>query len=425
MALLAFGINHRTAPVNLRERAAISPEQVISALREARTAAGLHELAVLSTCNRTEFYGVAEPDAAEALRDWLAEARGIDADALRAVWYCHEDAEAVRHAMRVAAGLDSMVLGEPQILGQMKAAHADAHAAGTLGSGLEQLFQSTFNAAKQVRTETAIGASPVSIAFAAVTLARQVFASLAQAPVLLVGAGEMNTLVARHLREQGVGSLMIANRTPARAEALAAETGARVIDWARLDDALAEADMVVSCTASPVPVITRDAVRRALARRRHRPLLLIDIAVPRDIEPAVADLDDTFLYSVDDLQSVVDAGWRNRQAAAEAAEHLIAQQVVQFSARLRIQQEGVRRIRHLREQTLAMAEAERARALAALARGEAAETVLSRLEHALLNKWLHAPTVALRELAATGDDAGLQRLAEQLDARRHGRGRRS
>lgn len=425
MGLLAFGINHRTAPVDLRERAAITPSALAESLRAACAVAGLQELAILSTCNRTEFYSVAEPPAADRLRAWLAETRGIPEALLTPVWYCLSDTEAVRHAMRVASGLDSMILGEPQILGQMKTAYADAVRAGTLGPGLEQLFQGTFAAAKQARTETAIGASPVSIAFAAVTLARQVFASLSDAPVLLVGAGEMNTLVARHLREQGVRSLSVVNRTRARAEALAAETGAQVVDWHALDEALAAADMVVSCTASPVPVITAEAVKRALRRRRHRPLLLIDIAVPRDIAPDVADFDDVFLYSVDDLQSVVDAGWRTRQAAAAQAERLIDEQVIAFATRQRIQQEGVRRIRQLREQTEALAETAARRARAALARGQDPHQVLARFQHDLLNTWLHAPTVALRELAAAGDDVALRQLAEQLDASRHGRGRRA
>lgn len=414
MALLAFGINHRTAAVALRERAAITPDALTAALREARTDAGLKELAILSTCNRTEFYGAASPEAAEAMLAWLARSRGIAVEELRQVWYCHAGEDAVRHAMRVASGLDSMILGEPQIFGQMKVAYSEAAAAGTLGPELERLFQGTFAAVKQVRTQTSIGASPVSIGFAAVTLARQVFESLADTPVLLVGAGEMNTLVARHLREQGVTDLMIVNRTLARAEALAQEIGGEALPWSMLGEALIRADMVVSCTASPDVVIGQAAVRAALGRRRHRPLLLIDIAVPRDIDPAAAAFDDVFLYTVDDLQSVIDAGWRQRQAAAEEAERLIAERVQRFSAQQRIQQDGTALIRALRTQSQQMADAEQARALDQLRLGVDPAQVLARFQHNLMNKWLHAPTVGLRQLAAGSDEAELARAAALL-----------
>lgn len=417
MALLAFGINHKTASVDLRERAAFTPEALVPALRAASQAAGLQELAILSTCNRTEFYGAAEQSATQVrqrMLEWIARERGLAAEQLDPVWYCHEGGEAVRHAMRVAAGLDSMILGEPQIFGQMKSAYHVAAEAGTLGHHLEQLFQETFAAAKQVRSETAIGASPVSIGYAAVNLARQVFESLARTPVLLIGAGEMNTLVARHLREQGVSDLVVINRTLSRAQALADEVGAAVLPWSALPEALARADMVVSCTASAMPVVSAAMVRHAMASRRHRPLLLIDIAVPRDIEPAVAALDDVFLYSVDDLQTVVDASWRQRQVAAEAAEQLVDQRVARFDAGRRVQQEAGELIRRFRAQALALADAEQAQALARLRRGVPVEDVLARFQHNLLNKWLHAPTVSLRELAAADDAEALQALARQL-----------
>jgi len=414
MGLLAFGINHKTASVALRERAAFTPDALADALRRAREQTGLSELAILSTCNRTEFYSAAEPGAADAMLGWLARERGIPVDELRPVWYSHADQEAVRHAMRVASGLDSMILGEPQILGQMKTAYSDAAAAGTLGPELERLFQNTFAAAKQVRTRTSIGASPVSIGFAAVTLARQVFESLSDTPVLLVGAGEMNALVARHLREQGVDELMVVNRTLARAETLAREAGAEAMPWSLLADALARADMVVSCTASAEPVISLAQVRAALRQRRHRPLLLIDIAVPRDIDPAVAELDDVFLYTVDDLQSVVDAGWRQREAAAAQAEALISARVQLFAGQRRIQQDAGATIRALRERAQRQADDERGRALDAIRQGGDPEVVLARLQHNLLNKWLHTPTVALRQLAAAGEGEQFARLATLL-----------
>ncbi len=414
MGLLAFGINHKTASVALRERAAFTPETLASALRQACEQAGLNELAILSTCNRTEFYGAAGPEAIEAMLQWLAASRDIPADELRQVWYSHVDQDAVRHAMRVASGLDSMILGEPQIFGQMKAAYSDAAAAGTLGPELERLFQGTFAAVKQVRTQTSIGASPVSIGFAAVTLARQVFESLADTPVLLVGAGEMNALVARHLREQGVNELMLVNRTLVRAQALAQEVGAEALPWSMLGDALSRADMVVSCTASAEAVISLAQVRAALKRRRHRPLLLIDIAVPRDIDPAVAGLDDVFLYTVDDLQSVVDAGWRQREAAAAEAEALIAERVQRFTGQKLIQQDAAAMIRTLRGRAQQQADDERARALDAILQGADPAATLARMQHNLLNKWLHNPTVALRQLAAGGESEQLERFAGML-----------
>ncbi|MES2721438.1 MAG: glutamyl-tRNA reductase [Pseudomonadota bacterium] len=409
MGLLAFGINHKSASLALRERVSFAPEALSSALIAACKDTGLRELALISTCNRTEFYAAADrPDAAaQALLQWLAGSQQLTVEDLQGVAYSHAAEQAVRHAMRVAAGLDSMILGEPQILGQMKLAYRDALAAGTLGPELERLFQKTFAAAKQVRTDTAIGVSPVSIGFAAVTLARQVFESLQNTPVLLVGSGEMNTLVARHLREQGVTDLMVVNRTFAHAETLAQSVLGEALPWSELGAALARADMVVSCTASSQPVITRALVAQALKRRRHRPLLLIDIAVPRDIAPDVAELEDVYLYTVDDLQGVVDAGWRERQVAAEAAEILISQHVQDFGAHQRISQDAAHLIRSLRSQAMQVADAEREKALDALRKGGDAEVVLARLQHNLMNKWLHAPTVALRQLAAEADQAQL------------------
>lgn len=415
MGLLAFGINHRTASVALRERAVFTQAQLTAALVAVRAQAGFSEVAILSTCNRTEFYGAAEAEAGERLLVWLAAEVGVCVDELRAVCYRYEGPEAVRHAMRVASGLDSMILGEPQILGQMKAAYGDALSVGAIGPDLERLFQRTFEAAKQVRSETAIGASPVSIGFAAVTLARQVFESLTDAPVLLVGAGEMNALVARHLREQGVGELMICNRTLARAEALAADVDGEALPWSLLDEALVRADMVVSCTGATAPVISREAVQAALRRRRHRPLLLIDIAVPRDIAPAAADFEDVFLYTVDDLQGVVDAGWRNRQAAAEQAEQVIARRVQDYQVQQRIREDAGGLIRELRARATQVADAERERALAALRQGGDPAIVMARFQHNLLNKWLHLPSVGLRELAAAGEDDLVRRLAALLD----------
>lgn len=408
MGLLAFGINHRTASVALRERVAFAPDQLCQLLQDAAQQTGMTELAILSTCNRTEFYGVAESEQAEKLQQWLSKVCNVALSELAPVCYRHESADAVRHAMQVAAGLDSMILGEPQIFGQMKQAYSQAETAGTLGSELRRLFQTVFAAVKQVRTETSIGSSPVSIGFAAVNLARQVFASLDETPVLLIGAGEMNALVARHLREQGVSSLTVVNRGDERALQLAQEVGAITQPWSELATALESADMVVSCTGSVSPVVTVAMVQQAMKKRRHRPLLLIDIAVPRDIAPQVADLDDVFLYTVDDLQSVVDAGLRQRQAAAIEANQLIDARVNNFLQQQRIQQDASALIGQLRRDAMQLVEEERARAVEAIRAGLDAEQVLARLQHNMLNRWLHAPTMNLRQLAAEGD---LEQLA--------------
>lgn len=408
MGLLAFGINHRTASVALRERVAFAPDQLCQLLQDAAQQTGMTELAILSTCNRTEFYAVAEAEQTEKLQQWLSRVCDVALPELVPVCYRHESADAVRHAMQVAAGLDSMILGEPQIFGQMKQAYSQAEAAGTLGSELRRLFQTVFAAVKQVRTETSIGSSPVSIGFAAVNLARQVFASLDETPVLLIGAGEMNALVARHLREQGVSSLTVVNRGEERAQQLAQEVGATTRPWSELATALESADMVVSCTGSVSPVVTVTMVQQAMKKRRHRPLLLIDIAVPRDIAPQVADLDDVFLYTVDDLQSVVDAGLRQRQAAAIEANQLIDTRVNNFLQQQRIQQDASALIGQLRREAMQLVEEERARAVEAIRAGLDAEQVLARLQHNMLNRWLHAPTMNLRQLAAEGD---LEQLA--------------
>lgn len=414
MALLAFGINHKTASVALRERAAFAPEALGQALRDARRCGGLAEVAILSTCNRTEFYAAGDAEHVAAVRDWLATSRGISEAELAAVWYAHEDDEALRHAVRVASGLDSMVLGEPQIFGQMKTAWSEALAAGTTGASLDKLFQVTFAATKAVRSQTALGASPVSIGFAAVTLARQVFESLAQTPTLLVGAGEMNALVAKHVREQGAAELMIVNRTLARAEAVASQVDAEAMPWSCLPDALARAGVVISCTGSSEPVITQAMIKQALKARRHQPMLLIDIAVPRDIEPSVAALDDVFLYTVDDLQSVIDNGLRSRQAAAIDAERLIERHVQQFAEQQRVAQRAVSLIRQVRSQAATVADVERQKALSQLRQGADPEVVLARLQHNLINKWLHAPTVSLRQLAASNDADGLALVASAM-----------
>ena len=322
MTLLALGINHKTAPVSLRERVTFSPDTLDQALDSLQALPMVQGGVVLSTCNRTEIYlSVEEQDnLREALIRWLCEYHNLNEEDLRNSLYWHQDNDAVSHLMRVASGLDSLVLGEPQILGQVKKAFADSQKGHQNASALERMFQKSFSVAKRVRTETDIGASAVSVAFAACTLARQIFESLSTVTVLLVGAGETIELVARHLREHKVKKMIIANRTRERAQVLADEVGAEVISLSDIDARLQDADIIISSTASPLPIIGKGMVERALKNRRNQPMLLVDIAVPRDVEPEVGKLSNAYLYSVDDLQSIISHNLAQRKAAAVEAE---------------------------------------------------------------------------------------------------------
>jgi len=410
MTLLALGINHQTAPVSLRERVAFADDRLPSALAALRALPSISEVALLSTCNRTEIYAVAD-DEGHALGDWLARHHD-DASELHAYLYWHYDANAVRHLFRVATGLDSLVLGEPQILGQVKHAWAAARAAGSLGSQLDRLFQQAFVTAKRARTDTRIGANPVSVASAAVRLAQGTFARPDDSSVLLIGAGETIELVARHLVQSRVKRLLVANRTLAHAQELASRHGGVALPLAEIDRHLAGVDMVFSATASREPILQRAQVAAALAQRRHRPMLLLDLAVPRDIAADVGTLKDAFLYTVDDLERAVEDNRRSRREAADAAEAIVELQVSRFVESL-VANARIAPLKRLR------AHGERARAAALakarhqLASGEDPRTVLDLLAHTLTNRLLHAPTIALREAALVGDGE-LGRAAEKL-----------
>lgn len=397
MFVFAFGINHKTAPLALREQAAFAPERVADALGDITARGAVGEATILSTCNRTELYcGVDEDDRrGGAAIDWFCRYLKLNDRQIAPYIYSHPGASAVKHAFRVASGLDSMVLGEPQILGQMKQAFATAHKAGTTGKILNKLFQQTFSVAKKVRTDTAIGASPVSVAFAAVSLARQIFDKLSEQTVLLIGAGDMIELAARHLREQGVARMLVANRTLERGQALAQATSAEAITLAEMPERLHEADIVISCTASQLPILGKGAVERALKMRKHRPIFMVDIAVPRDIEPEVSELDDVYLYSIDDLQGVVQSNMESRVEAAKEAEQIIDLQVNQFMAWIK-SLNAVPTIRALRNNADALRDAELARARRQLARGDNPDKVLAELARALTNKFTHAPMSALQ-----------------------------
>lgn len=401
MAFIALGINHKTASVAVRERVAFSPEQLVDALRQLCRVVGSREAAILSTCNRSELYLEIEDVQPRAVLEWLAQFHKVPVEDLQACAYVHQDDQAIQHMMRVACGLDSLVLGEPQILGQIKTAYAVAREAGTLGPLLGRLFQATFSTAKTVRTDTAIGENPVSVAFAAVSLAKQIFTDLSQSQALLVGAGETITLVARHLHEQGVKNIVVANRTLERATLLADEFSGQAIVLSDIPDALVNSDIVISSTASQLPILGKGAVERALKLRKHKPIFMVDIAVPRDIEPQVGELDDVYLYSVDDLHEVVTENLKSRQGAAKAAEELVVQGTSDFMQRLR-ELEAVDVLRAYRQQGERLRDEELARAQRALANGASPEDALAALARGLTNKLLHAPSVQLKRLSADG-----------------------
>lgn len=412
MPLLALGLNHATAPLALREQVAFDAALGAEASRLLAQQPGVREAAVLSTCNRTELYCSIEPGSEGVVSSWLASHHRLAEDGLRDYLYQHRDEAAVRHLFRVATGLDSLILGEPQILGQVKQAWQSARQQGSLESGLDRLFQHAFAVAKRVRTDTRIGAHPVSVAFAAVRLAQQVFTELDRATVLLVGAGDTIELAARHLVEQSTRRLLFANRTLAHAQALASRFGGYALPLSELPRHLPEADIVFSATASRDPVIACAAVAGALKARRHRPMLLLDLAVPRDVEPAVGALDDVYLYTIDDLDQVVEEGRRSRREAAEEAEAIIDLQVEHFMAWWRASDRH-EVLKALRRQSEAQCEALLGKAREALAAGRAPAQVLEQLAHGLTNKLLHAPSAALRQAAMRGD-LELIRQAQRL-----------
>lgn len=402
MPLLALGINHRTAPLDIRERVVFPHECMGEALHKVAALPGVSEAAILSTCNRTELYcGLENQDGNAVITQWLHEFHQIRHVNLTPYLYQLSDQQAVQHMLRVAAGLDSMILGEPQILGQMKIAYQDADRAGTLGPLLRRLFQHVFAVAKQVRTDTSIGASPVSVAFAAVSLAKQIFSNLSAHTALLIGAGETVELTARHLYENGIGRMIIANRTVERAQTLAAEFNAYAIALKDMPTHLGEADIVISSTASQLPILGKGGVERALKIRKRRPMLMVDIAVPRDIEPEVAQLDDIYLYTIDDLQDLIQENLKSRLAAAQQAEKIIDAQAGRFMGWLRSLDavstiRGYRtRAEHTREETLA-----KARRL--LSQGKDPQEVLRFLAHTLTNKLTHDPSARLRQAGFDG-----------------------
>ncbi|WP_347876421.1 glutamyl-tRNA reductase [Rheinheimera sp. F8] len=395
--MFALGINHKTAPVALREQLAFAPEQVADALLDLTAKTAVTDAVIVSTCNRTELYFSGSSEQSKQVIDWLAQFHQLNRQEVEPHLYLHSADAASTHLMRVACGLDSLVLGEPQILGQVKQAYSQSRQLGTIQPVFERLFQKTFAVAKQVRTDTEIGASAVSVAFAAVTLARQIFGKLNDVKVLLIGAGETIELVAKHLLEQGAAHLTVANRSYDRAAGLAAQFNGQAISLAQVPQALVDADVVISSTASTLPIVGKGMVEQALKKRRHKPMFLVDLAVPRDIEAQVAELEDAYLYTVDDLQNIVAQNMQSRQAAAEQAEQMIAVGVADFSQWLALQG-NVDWVRDYRERCDAVKQELLQRALNQLASGQSADKVMTELATKLSNRLMHAPTRTIRQL---------------------------
>ncbi|HPW04862.1 MAG: glutamyl-tRNA reductase [Dokdonella sp.] len=415
MALIALGLNHLCAPVALRERAAFSTDDTVGALGDLVAQPGVREAVILSTCNRTELYCNVDSGAESSPFEWLHRHQQLHGANIDEFLYRHTEADAVRHLFRVATGLESMVLGEPQILGQVKGAYNMARDARTLDAPLERLFQNTFSVAKRVRSDTSIGTNPVSVAFTAVRLAERVFTDLANACVLLVGAGETIELAARHLTAANVQRLIVANRTLDNAQALAGRFGGYAIALSDLERHLAEADIVISSTAAREPVIGREMVARAIAARRSRPMFLVDLAVPRDIETEVAKLPNVFLYSIDDLREVIDENLRSRQQAAVEAEAMIELSVEHFMTWWRALELN-NPIASIRRNAEASRDEALAKARNLLARGKSADQALEFLAHTLTNKLVHAPSANLRAAALRGDSDLLQAAERLFDA---------
>ena len=416
MHVLSIGLNHTTAPVEVRERAAVAAEHLDDALQDISKCQEIEEATILSTCNRTEVYCQIPDSNIEIVSDWLCNFHELKREEVQPFLYSFPDQAAVKHAFRVASGLDSMVIGEPQILGQMKTAFATAHKNGNTGKVLNRLFQHTFSVAKEIRTSTSIGSHAVSVAYAAVALSKQIFSDIAKQTVLLVGAGETIELTCRHLYSQGVRKIIVANRTVERAEGLAKEFGTEVISLHELPTRLPDADMVFSSTASTLPILGKGAFESALKQRRNKPIFVVDLAIPRDVEAEVGDLNNIYLYTVDDLQQVVSENLESRKNAAVEAEKIVAEQTVQFMHWLTNLQ-AIPTIRQLRDRTSTMTERELSTARRRLQAGDDPAQVLEHFAHALSQKFMHYPTESLRQ---RHDEALLMATRELFGLDAHG-----
>ena len=407
MTIITLGINHKTAPLEIREKVSFGPEIIVGALRTLLERPGVEESVILSTCNRTEIYALINNSDPGHVARWMSDFHGLELETIAPYLYSRHGADAVRHILRVASGMDSLVIGEPQILGQVKRAYQISVEAAATGKQLGRLFQRCFTVAKQVRTDTAIGKSPVSVAFAAVSLAQQIFSELSAQTALLIGAGETIELAARHLHQQKVGRIIVANRTLERAHGLANQFDGYAIALTEIPVHLSEVDIVISSTASPLPILGKGTVESALKKRRHQPMFMVDIAVPRDIEVEVANLKDVYLYTVDDLKEVIEENIRSRAEAAEQAQEIIDLHTEEFMAWLR-SLDAVSMIQDYRRQAEEIRDQVLQRAVKQLQNGKSADQVLRFLAHTLTNKLLHTPSTQIREAGSRGQVELLQ-----------------
>jgi len=406
--------------VEIRERLAFAPERLGEALRSMREVDGVRECAIVSTCNRTELYVIAEDDGALAVADWIHVWHGARAGEFQRYLFTLEQRHAVAHLLKVTSGMDSMVLGEPQVVGQVKRAWHDAQRHGTLGTILDRLFQNAFQTSKRVRSETGIGHNPVTLPFAALKLAHRIFGQVERLSALMIGAGEMIEDCARHFVGQGMQSLTICNRSPDRAEALAAQFQARAAGLDRLAEELAGHDMVIACTASAVPLIKREMMRAALAQRRQQPMFVLDLSVPRNVEPGVGELGDAYLYTIDDLREIAERGHRRRTEALTEATRIVEGEAEAFERWMNLHAAG-ETLKSLRDRAFEQRDRLLDQARRELAAGRDAEEVLSRFAHRLTNRLLHAPSMQVRKAAEVTDEelmsAARRLLLEDPDER--------
>ena len=406
---MAYGLNFRTAPLELREQVAFPTETLHQVLQDlCRDVSSINEAAILSTCNRTEIYCATDHEG-DVISPWLAGYRGLNSADLHPCVYTHHNQDAAHHLMRVASGLDSQVLGEPQIMGQVKTAYEVAREAGSLGPVLNLLSQHTLNVAKRVRSDTDIGRNPISVAYAAVTMAKQIFADLSERGVLLLGAGETVELLARHLRQQNIGHMTIANRTLSHAQSLASQFDAQAIQLTNVAEQLHKFDIVIASTGSPLPVLGKGTVEAAIRQRKHQPMFMVDIAVPRDIEPEVAELRDAYLYTIDDLTEIIEENMSQRTNAAQSAEALVQTGALEYSRDVRMR-EGANLIQSFRAQANKTQTDEITRALKHLRSGEDPAKIIENLARNLTNKFMHTPTIAIRDASADGNPDLLETL---------------
>lgn len=413
MSFIAIGINHQSAPVAIRERVAFTPASLAGALKAYAKATGQGELVILSTCNRTEIFANSEQTSVMELSSWLAKLHNLELHDLENYLYSHEKQHAIEHLMRVACGLDSLILGEPQILGQVKQAFSEAKHVGTVSGKFEKIFQTTFAVAKKVRTQTDIGANAVSVAFAAVQLAKQIFANLSRSHVMLIGAGETIELVAKHLSDFDLKKVTVANRTLSNAQNLANSLNveSEAITISEIPEKLVHADIIISSTASALPILGKGMVSSALKNRKHKPMLMIDLAVPRDIENEVDDLDEVFLYTVDDLQHIVQQNVANREQAAQEAQAIIQEQVAQLLLWQK-QHKKIDLIKAYRDDADTIRQSLQERAMAKLSAGEDAQKVLEEFSHKMAQTMMHAPTKALQQAIANPNKKAIDLLED-------------